>query len=363
MYRSIPQKSLACFIAFILTFCLAGISLLETRTAFAVTEETEAELTETQQKIEETAEAYDEAIAQLDDLEKQIEETEEKIKDLEDQLPLQQEKSNEATVALYKLNQEGFSLVNMILSAESLDEFITTFEYVNQIQQTNINEINRLSQLKEELEETKTSLDERKQEAEIEKTNAEDALGVAQSAREAIQKKAEEEAAAEAEAAAAAIAAAQAQEEAAATDTPDAGSSGGSSNGGAPGGVGDIDWSSDKTSFVGEWTGRIDAYLAGSPLAGQGKTFAEAAWNYGVDPRWSPAISNTESSKGLYCFRPHNAWGWGQVSWGSWEEAIDAHVRGLARGYGYTITIEGAQKYCENWEHWYNSTLNQMNMI
>ncbi len=32
--------------------------------------------------------------------------------------------------------------------------------------------------------------------------------------------------------------------------------------------------------------GRIDSYLAGSPLSGQGATFAAAAWDYGVDPRF-----------------------------------------------------------------------------
>ena len=59
-----------------------------------------------------------------------------------------------------------------------------------------------------------------------------------------------------------------------------------------------------------------------------------------------------------------NAWGWGGCSWGSWEEAIRDHVAGLARGYGYTISVEAAKKYCPpNWEHWYNATLAQMNMI
>ena len=37
-----------------------------------------------------------------------------------------------------------------------------------------------------------------------------------------------------------------------------------------------------------------------------------------VDPRFSPAISAVESSKGLYCFRSHNAWGWGSSSWNTW---------------------------------------------
>ena len=124
------------------------------------------------------------------------------------------------------------------------------------------------------------------------------------------------------------------------------------------------DWTSDQESFIAEWTWRIDAYLAGSPLAGQGRTFAEAAWNYGVDPRWSPAISYTESSKGAACYMPHNAWGWGGCEWDSWEEAINDHVRGLARGYGYTISMEAAQKYCPpNAQHWYDVTSAQMNLI
>lgn len=56
--------------------------------------------------------------------------------------------------------------------------------------------------------------------------------------------------------------------------------------------------------------------------------------------------------------------GWGGISWDSWEEAIDAHVRGLARGYGYTVTVAGAQKYCPpNWEHWYNSVCEEMAKI
>ena len=73
----------------------------------------------------------------------------------------------------------------------------------------------------------------------------------------------------------------------------------------------EVDWNCGKDAFISEWANRINNYLAGSPLAGQGETFATAAWENGVDPRWSPAISNTESTKGANCFLPHNAWGWG----------------------------------------------------
>lgn len=125
-----------------------------------------------------------------------------------------------------------------------------------------------------------------------------------------------------------------------------------------------VDWSVGKEAFVAEWTARIDAYLAGSPLEGYGSVFAEAAWDNGVDPRWSPAISNTESGKGSVCFRVCNAWGWGNTGWPDWETAIREHIAGLARGYGYSITPEAAQMYCPpTWQSWYSKTLDQMSII
>lgn len=129
--------------------------------------------------------------------------------------------------------------------------------------------------------------------------------------------------------------------------------------------LGDVDWSVGEDEFIAEWTVRIDNYLAGSPLAGHGKDFAEAAWEYGVDPRWSPAIANTESTKGRYCFESYNAWGWtDSITWDSWSEAIDAHVQGLSESYGYSITLKSAKKYCPpNYENWFNKTLAQMKTI
>lgn len=126
----------------------------------------------------------------------------------------------------------------------------------------------------------------------------------------------------------------------------------------------EVDWTVGEEAFVAEWTERIDTYLAGSPLSGYGNVFAQAAWDNQVDPRFSPAISNTESSKGSACFKSHNAWGWGNSGWSSWEEAIKAHVAGLASGYGYTISVGAAQKYCPpTYMDWYNKTIAQMALI
>ena len=126
----------------------------------------------------------------------------------------------------------------------------------------------------------------------------------------------------------------------------------------------EVDFTVGKDAFIAEWSARIDAYLAGSPLSGQGITFATAAWDNGVDPRWSPAISNTESTKGANCFLPYNAWGWGSSSFSNWEDAINTHVAGLASGYGHSITYGAAQKYCPpNYDHWFRVTLSEMQRI
>ena len=110
--------------------------------------------------------------------------------------------------------------------------------------------------------------------------------------------------------------------------------------------AGDVDFSIGREAFIEEWSARINDYLFGSPLSGYGETFAEAAWEAGIDPRWSPAISNTESTKGRVCFKSHNAWGWDQTNWPDWDTAIRSHVAGLARGYGFTISYSYAMRYC-----------------
>lgn len=129
-------------------------------------------------------------------------------------------------------------------------------------------------------------------------------------------------------------------------------------------GIGDVDFTVGYDAFMAEWTSRIDAYLAGSPLAGYGADFAQAAWENAVDPRWSPAISCTESTKGAHCYMAYNAWGWHGYLGSDWTSAIHAHVAGLANGYGHTITRGNAARYCPpNADFWYSNTLSEMAKI
>lgn len=362
---------------------------------------TDAVPSEIQQRVEDSAAAYNEAVAARQQVESQIADTQARIDELEAALPGLQERAADAIAASYKYQLGGGGLLELILSSESFDTFASTLAYLNAVQDANTSQIEALLSAQAELAQQRQELDAAMQQAQQAEDAAATALAEAQAAREeairqaeeAARRAAEQEAARQAQAAARAQAAQQAQAGAdAGAGAGEAGGAGetatGGGNAGVDGGGGDeaaapseepsydveepsgggdggsVDWSSDRDAFVAQWAGRIDAYLAGSPMAGQGATFAAAAWDFGIDPRWSPAIAYVESSLGAYCFLPYNAWGWGSASWGSWEEAIYAQVAGLARGYGPTFDYSDALSYCPpNADEWYYSVLNQMNSI
>lgn len=120
-----------------------------------------------------------------------------------------------------------------------------------------------------------------------------------------------------------------------------------------------IDWSMSDEEIIAEWAPRIDAYLEGFPLEGYGEAFVKAGLKYGVDPRMSVAISNTESTRGKNCFASHNCWGWMDHSFDTWDEGIEEHAALLAgRLYRSTLDEKTAQTYCPpTWQTWLNDTL------
>ena len=350
--------------------------------------DTNPEADEFQQEVERTAAEYEDAMRKADEATEALDQNRARMEELEAQIPEQEARSSTAVREQYKLQQQSSGVLELLLGADSFYDFLQSFEYIDRISNANLDEMNRLSDMQAELDETEGLLRQAKRDADENAQRAEEALNEAKAAREEAQRRAQEEARRQAEAAAAAaVAAAEAEQQRAAEEeqaaeneeptpsgasekSPDADSTNPEQQSGEEAAPTETptddgaDWTAEQSAFIEEWTSRIDAYLEGSPMAGQGKAFASAAWAYGVDPRWSPAIACIESSKGAACFNPHNAWGWGSESWSSWEAAIDAHVRGLARGYGYTITIDAAKKYCPpNWQKWYDNTSAQMNLI
>lgn len=352
----------------VIAVAVTVLCLSSTRLATPAWADVESDLSSAQAAVEQSTEAYSKAIQRAEEIDAQIAELTARISELEGKLPIQRAASNNALVAMYKMQQEGFSLLDALLSSENIGEFLKRMEYITRVQDSNRDALLKMIDMQKELNDSNATLQEQKVEADAQRAAAEAALAQAKAAHESAQAAAEAQRRADEEALAAAAAAGKTPAEMEVNVPADA-NQGSQAEGEAPSSMAPpsndgADWSSDRDSFVNGWAGRIDAYLGGSPLAGQGRTFAEAAWDYGVDPRWSPAISCIESSKGAYCFRDHNAWGWGSVSWGSWEEAINAHVRGLSRGYGYTISVAAAQKYCPpNWSFWYDRVSQEMDKI
>ena len=376
---------------------------------------------ELQQRVEEATAAYDQAVEHVEKIAQDIEKNEAKIGELEAQLPEQKARAAESLRTLYKMQQSSGGLVEFILSADNFNDFVATVVYLDRIQNKNITELQELGELVSELQEAKDTLAARKAQADHEAEAARQAQEESIAAREEVRQQAIAQALAEQAEAQAAIEQAAREAEEGKTFTN---ASGQETNVSVPedttspaetvnddpdepeeeeppadDGSADAEAKrkaaeerrrkkaeekarqeaerkkqeeqasqqpvvSERDAFVAKWAPRIDAYLAGYPLGGHGRTFAEAAWDYNVDPRWSPAISCVESTKGLYCFKSHNAWGWGSSSWGDWDSAIRSHVAGLASIYGYTISPSAAKMYCPpTWSEWYSSVLSEMNCI
>lgn len=284
-------------------------------------------LEELAQKVEETTAAYNEAVSEQERLASEIESTEAQIAELEEKLPGMQEKAGEVVVGLYKQGDTGIMLLDAVLGARSLSEAIKYYEDYNKVLDFQMGLVKEANDAKSELAADKEKLEEDKAASDEAVAAAKSALDAAVSARTA----------------------AQAEAKAQATGSALAG---------------DIDWSLPRDEFVAHWGERIDAYLSGTKLAGHGEDFADAAYQNGADPRWSPAISRIESGCGAACFRPYNAWGWMGRSFGSWSEAIYAHVKYLAGPlYGGYLTPKGAATYCPPGGPWYSKVAAEMNKI
>lgn len=351
-----------------------GTAFMAPSRALAVTD---AELSA---EIERCSLEYQAAQAKVDDLLVQIADNETRLADIEAILPEQRLRAANSVRHLYKFHQGGNGLLDLVLSADDFNQFITMVEYLDIIQDRNYGEIDRLVQLEDELTIVSATLDAQRQEAESERDRAAEALAEAEAAREQARQAALARAFEEAQARQAAIEEANAHAgetfelngreveitENTNTDTtngleqkdeePDPQPDPDPDPEPDPEPQADPEPAMDsREQFISVWAERIDAFNAGYPLGGYGYAFAAAAYDYGVDPRWSPAIARMESSSGLYCFEYHNAWGWGDASWPDWESAIYGHVSGLAAGYGYTLTWDAAQTYCPpNASYWYS---------
>ena len=282
---------------------------------------------------------YNDATARVAKAGEIVAENQAKIEEIQRELPDQRKRADAAATQLYEMHSNRLYYVDFILNAQSFGDFLKQLEYFERVTKANLQELDRLDGMLAALEIAGKALSNAQAEADEQVARASEAFAAMQEKRVARQERGQTESLEQ-------------------DDKPEI--------------LDGADWHMTEGQFVAEWAPRIDAYLEYTPMEGLGKTFAQMAYRYCVDPRWSPAISFTESGNGQVCIRPYNAWGWGAVDsdpynsaaeWESWDEAIEAHVKGLASDYGYTISKYAAEKYCSTPDSWYEKTLEQMARI
>lgn len=298
-------------------------------------------------EVREKVRAYNEASERVGDLEARIFKGEAAIADIEGQLPAKRQLAARSVKSLYKMSQDDAGLVGLILCSEDFESFVANLQYLDAVTAYNDEQVADLAQAQSDLQTAQATLEVQRQQAEDERRAADEALSAAQDAAAQAQRAADEARAEEqARAAAAAALGGGSLSQASSPDEAIATTDGLLRQAGLSPAGDDAPEGEDRDAFVGRWAPRLDAYLAGRPLAGQGAAFAGAAWDAGIDPRWSAAESMLESGAGAACFAPYNAYGWlARGGFSSWEEGIREHATYLRGTYGTSPTPAAAALY------------------
>lgn len=113
---------------------------------------------------------------------------------------------------------------------------------------------------------------------------------------------------------------------------------------------------------------QVERFLSkrNAPLAEYADILVTAAYKYDIDYRLVAAISIVESGGGKNCFRPYNAWGWGGMTFESWEDGIYTVSKGLSKYYAKGLNTPAliAPSYCPpNAVKWASNVQYIMNQI
>lgn len=142
-------------------------------------------------------EQYDQAQQELDSLQQQIDENEARIEEIEDQLPELKANASNAIATSYKIHQDQNSLLALLLSADTFNDFITQLAYLNHIVGNATNDMNDLVAAQQELTQKQAELSQQKTDEEAKVQAAKDAYDSANAVIEAAKEKAMENAAAQ----------------------------------------------------------------------------------------------------------------------------------------------------------------------
>lgn len=305
-------------LAMLATASMIGATVAPAATAYAATEE------EISAQLADAQGTLDQAEADVKQLETDIKESEDRITQITKQLPERRESAADTMKALYKEMSTHNLHLDIILNSDNVEQVMEQLTALEDVQSTSFGQINSLTN---EVAQNASDNVERKEQLEVAKQTVEEQTENVASIKTRLKRVKNAPPAIE--------------------------------------GCEPIDWSASDEEIVAKWAPRIDAYLKGHGLEGQGETFVRAGIKYGVDPRFSAAISNTESTRGDFCFASHNAWGWMGQSFSNWKEAIYAHSKYLTCNYYHArLDAQTAQTYCPpTWDSWLANTLSAAQSI
>lgn len=178
-----------------------------------------ATVDELQAKVDQSVQAYDDATAEVNDLQAKIEDSQAKIDEANAQLPQQRKLAEDSLRSLYKMHQGTPGLVSLLLSSDNFSDFLTTYHYIETVQNAQVDDVEKLAKMESDLESAQQTLQASKAAADQKQQDAADAMAQAQSELDELNRQIEAQKAAEAAAAAkaaeeaAAQAAAQQQQE------------------------------------------------------------------------------------------------------------------------------------------------------
>lgn len=178
-----------------------------------------ATVDELQAKVDQSVQAYDDATAKVNDLQAKIEDSQAKIDEVNAQLPQQRKLAEDSLRSLYKMHQGTPGLVSLLLSSDNFSDFLTTYHYIETVQNAQVDDVEKLAKMEGDLESAQQTLQASKTAADQKQQDAADAMAQAQSELDELNRQIEAQKAAEAAAAAkaaeeaAAQAAAQQQQE------------------------------------------------------------------------------------------------------------------------------------------------------
>lgn len=174
-----------------------------------------ATVDELQAKVDQSVQAYDDATAEVNDLQAKIEDSQTKIDEVNAQLPQQRKLAEDSLRSLYKMRQSTPGLVSLLLSSDNFSDFLTTYHYIETVQNAQVDDVEKLAKMESDLESAQQTLQASKAAADQKQQDAADAMAQAQSELDELNRQIEAQKAAEAAAAAKAAeeAAAQQQQE------------------------------------------------------------------------------------------------------------------------------------------------------